>query len=541
MTFEQRQRYDPRRISEPRQGIRLNAVEHFLGSNALQRHGARAALICGVQSLSYAALAAEVARAANALRGFGVAPGDRVLLMMRDTPEFAAAWLGTVHAGAVAVALNTKLSEAEYRHVRADSGARLVIAEDAFVREQPHLASDQAGALAVAGDGNAGPRSWRRALAAAAVHATTHDAHAEDPAFWLYSSGTTGKPKGIVHAHRGLLPAGQGQRDVIGLAAGEKSFVMSKLFFAYALEHGLLGPLAIGASAILEPDWPEAETALAHVERHRPAAFFSVPTFYRRLLALGAARLAPFRAVRRFVAAGERLPAPLIEQWRAATGGEILSLYGMSETFCACMITPPGTSNGIRTGKLVAGVDAQLRRSDGGKAAAGESAELWLRHPGLALGYANLPGQTAAQFRDGWFCTRDLFVLEPDGSYLHQGRSDERVKIAGQWVQPGELEEAIAGDPLIAEAACVQVTDAEGFERLALFVAAQGDATEALAAAAKACEERLPRYKRPKWIRSVEELPRTATGKIQRFKLREMVEREIAAAGGQGTTGPRSD
>ena len=545
MTFEQRQRYDPRRIPEPRQGTSLNSVEHFLGAAALQRNGARTALICGTQTLSYTALAAEVARAANALRAFGVAPGERVLLLMRDTPEFAAAWLGVVHAGAVAVALNTNLSEAEYRHIRADSGARLAIVEDTFVRARPDLATEHAGALAVAGDSNAGPHSWRRALAAAAAHAAPHDAHAEDPAFWLYSSGTTGRPKGIVHAHRGLLPAGQGQRDVIGLATGEKSFVTSKLFFAYALEHGLLGPLAIGATAILEPDWPEAETALAHVAHHRPNAFFSVPTFYRRLLALGAARLAPFRAVRRFVAAGERMPAPLIEQWRVATGGEILSLYGMSETFCACMITPPGTSNGARTGKLLAGVEAQLRRSDGGEAAAGEAAELWLRHPGLALGYANLAEQTAAQFRDGWFCTRDLFVREADGSYAHQGRSDERVKIAGQWVQPGELEEAIAGDPLIAEAACVQVTDAEGFERLALFVAARGDAAEALAAAAKACEERLPRYKRPKWIRSVAELPRTATGKIQRFKLREMVEREIATpggpeSGGLGTTGPRS-
>lgn len=481
-----------------------------------------------------------MARAANALRALGVKPGDRVLLLMLDTPAFAAAWLGAVHAGAVAVALNTKLSEAEYRHIRADSGARLAIVEAPFVRARADLATEHAGDLVVAGEEESGPRSWRRALAAAAAQAVPYAAQATDPAFWLYSSGTTGKPKGIIHAHRSLLPAGQGQRDVIGLAAGEKSFTTSKLFFAYALEHGLLGPLAIGAAAILEPDWPDAETALAQVERHRPAAFFSVPTFYRRLLALGAARLAPFRHVRRFVAAGERVPAQLVEQWRAATGGEMLSLYGMSETFCACMITPPGTANGTHTGKPLAGVEAELRRADGGEAAANEAAELWLRHPALALGYANQPEQTAAQFRDGWFGTRDLFLRDADGNYSHQGRSDERLKIAGQWVQPGELEEAIAGDPQITEAACVQVTDAEGFERLALFVAARGDVPNALAAAGRACEEKLPRYKQPKWIRSVAELPRTATGKIQRFKLREIIEREIDATGGPGPTGPRS-
>jgi len=479
--------------------------------------------------VSYAALAAEVARAANALRALHVSPGDRVLLLMRDTPEFAAAWLGAVHAGAVAIALNTRLSEAEYRHARADSGARLAIIEDVFAWARPDLTAEEAseGNLAIAGASTGPALSWREALARAVPVATPYAAHPDTPAFWLYSSGTTGKAKGIIHAHRSLLQAGRGQREVVGLAAGELSFTTSKLFFAYALEHGLLGPLAIGATAILEPEWPNAETVLALIARHRPATVFSVPTFYRNLLALGAERLAPLRAVRRFVAAGERLPAPLIEQWRTATGAEILSLYGMSETFCACMVTPPGSSNGARTGKLLAGVDAQLKATEGGDAAEGASAELWLRHPGLALGYANRPEQTAAQFRDGWFCTRDLFSRDAQGFFLHQGRSDELLKVAGQWVQPRELEEAVAGDPAIAEVACVQVTDGEGVERLALFVAARGEAAQALAAAGKVCDEKLPRFKRPKWIRAVAELPRTATGKIQRFKLRELLESEL--------------
>jgi len=505
----------------------VNAVEHFLGAAALGRHGARSALICGAESVSYRELALRVARSAGALRALGVAPGDRVLLLMRDTPEFAAAWLGCVHMGAVAIGLNNKLSEAEYRHVRADSGARLAIVEDVFANSRPDMSADEAraGRLAIAGENAPSTQSWRAALERAAPVAV-HAAQAEDPAFWLYSSGTTGKPKGIIHTHRSLLPAGQGQRDVVGLAAGERSFATSKLFFAYSLEHGLLGPLAIGATAILEPDWPDAESVLSVVARHRPAAFFSVPTFYRNLLALGAERLAPFREVRRFVAAGERVPAQLVEQWREATGGEILALYGMSETFCACMITPPGSSNGTRTGKPLAGVETRLLNREGEQAGPGESAELWLRHPGLALGYANRPEQTAAQFKDGWFCTRDLFVRDAEGFFVHQGRSDELVKVAGQWVQPGELEEAVAGEPAISDVACVQVTDAEGFERLALFVVTTGDAAHALAVAGQACERKLPRFKRPKWIRAIAELPRTPTGKLQRFKLRELIEDE---------------
>src|SRR6185369_1921125 len=172
-----------------------------------------------------------------------------------------------------------------------------------------------------------------------------------------------------------------------------------------------------------------------------------------QLLALGTRRLAALRATRRFVGAGERVPGPLIEQWRAATGGEILSLYGMSETFCACLITPPGTSDGARTGKALAGVETSLRTAEGAEAAAGEAAELWIWHPGLALGYANRPDLTSAQFQDGWFRTRDFFVRQPDGFLVHQGRADELVKIAGQWVQPGELEEAVAHAPLVGEAA----------------------------------------------------------------------------------------
>jgi len=273
----------------------------------------------------------------------------------------------------------------------------------------------------------------------------------------------------------------------------------------------------------------DAEMVIGIVERHRPSAMFSVPTMYRRLLAEPAARLEPFRSVRRFVAAGERLSPRLVDEWRKRVGAEILNLYGMSETFCACMLTPPGTSDGVRTGRPLARVEVRLAGAEGGEPRAGEPGVLWVHHPALASGYANLPEKTREQFRDGWFCSRDLFVRDAEGFFVHQGRSDELVKIAGQWVQPGELEEAAAAEAAVAEAACVPVLDADGLERLALFVTARADAQEALRAAAAACERLLPRHKRPKWLRAVPELPRTASGKIQRFKLREMLERELAA------------
>jgi acyl-coenzyme A synthetase/AMP-(fatty) acid ligase len=332
-----------------------------------------------------------------------------------------------------------------------------------------------------------------------------------------------------VHVHRGFASLALAF-DAIGIGEGARVLSTSKFFFAYGLEHGLLAPLAVGATSIVHPDWPDVEALMELVARHAPDAIFSVPTLYRRLLAEPRSRLRPFAAVRRFVAGGERLSAQLVEHWHQAVGGELLNLYGMSETFCACMMTPPASSNGMRTGLPFPGVEVELRDASGAAASPpGEPGILWVRHPAQASAYANLPEHTRAQFRDGWFCSRDLFVRDPEGYYVHQGRADEALKVAGQWVQPGELEEVAALEAAVAEAACVPVPDADGLQRLALFVTPKADAAAAQRAALEACERLLPRYKRPKWVRAVDELPRTATGKIQRFKLREILERELSA------------
>ncbi len=496
----------------------MNAAGHLLGEAALARHGTRIALLCGEARVSFRDLGLNVRRAGSAWRALGANPGDRVLILLRDTPEFAAAWLGALYAGLVAVAANAKLPPGDLQYMHEDSAARLFLSEDEFV---PIVS-------AFAGVQSVGLSGWHRVAQEVPPLSVPVEMQPTDPAFWLYSSGTTGRPKGIVHGHKDVLPAGNAMREVLGIGEGDTVLATSKLFFAYGLEHGLLGPLALGATSVLQPDPVEATQAAEMVARHKPAAFFSVPSFYRRLLGLSRQALEPFSSVRHFVAAGERLPAQVLDRWRAATGREILSLYGMSETFCVSMMTPPGTSNATRTGLPLAGVEARLLDESGREAGDGESGVLWVRHPALATGYANRPEATREQFRDGWFCTKDVFVRDAEGFYSHQGRSDEFIKIAGQWVQPGELEEAAIADGSIAEAACVRVSDADGFERLALFVTSGPDPQAAIAAAMRACESALPRHKRPKWIRTVAELPRTATGKIQRYKLRELMERELA-------------
>lgn len=514
----------------------MNAADELLGETALARHGPRTALICGDEQLSYTQLAGRVRRAAGALTAMGVRPGERVLLLMRDTPDMAAAWLGVVRMGAVAVALNSKLTEEDYRHIHTDSGARIALIEDVFVAARPDLAKEFAaeGGLVVVGSDDhriAGAIAWRDALRAAHDDLPVHDARRDEPAFWLYSSGTTGRPKGIIHTQGNLLLAGMGQREVLRLGAEDRVLATSKLFFSYALEHGLIGPLSLGATAILHPDWADPGSICALVARHRPTAFYSVPSFYRSLLDQPESARASLAAVRYFVSAGERLPPSVNDAWQQATHREILGLYGMSETFCVAMMTPPGTVRGPRTGRPLTGVDAMLRDEAGAEVDVGKPGVLWMRHPAIALGYANRPEATREQFVDGWFCTRDVFVRDAEGFYAHQGRSDDFIKVAGQWVQPSDVEEAVQGEAAVSEAACVPVTDDAGFERLALFVVPASDAGAAIEAAERACEARLPRHKRPRWIRSLDEIPRTATGKMQRFKLREILEQELGTQG----------
>ena len=254
----------------------VNAADYLLGPEALARHGHRTALICGNASVDYVRLAQAVQHAAGAWRALGAAQGDRILIQLPDTPEFAAAWLGALYAGAVAIAVNGRLPAEELRYMYADSGASLFLAETGSVPKVHEFCGERCVDL----------DAWRVALNTFDAMTAPARTRAEDAAFWLYSSGTTGRPKGIVHTHAHILPAGQAMNEVLGIAEGDLVFGTSKLFFAYGLEHGLLGPLAIGAASILHPDTSSAADAVEIIARHSPKAFFSVPSFYRRLLAL---------------------------------------------------------------------------------------------------------------------------------------------------------------------------------------------------------------------------------------------------------------
>lgn len=492
----------------------FNAAEIIL--RLAPRLGDKTAIIHGGGTVSHAEFASLVNRAANAFTAHGIGRGERVGLMVKDSPLYCAAFLGLVKAGAVAVPLNPRLPAGDYAFILADALPRLVVCDPEHTTMLAD-ATTRNGTRVLAADGEG--ETLAKWVASAGDLFQAAPTARNDPAFWLFSSGTTGRPKGIIHSQSNCADAGKLLREVIG--ADERTVVLgtSKLFFTYAIDNAFLGPISIGATTIIIETWPEPEQIVEQVALHRPNVVFSVPTFYRRLLNLGAERLAPLGNVAHFYTAGERLPDSIALGWREAVGKDIHSCYGMSESYTNALACLPGKQRLGATGVPLGGVQCRLLDKDGREVGIGEPGVMWIKHPALALGYPD-PEATAKVFRDGWFCSGDLFIRDAEGYYYHQGRADELLRIAGQWVKPMEVEEAVLADAGIREAACVVVPDSDGFDRLALFVvAAQPGEGKGLAEAR--CGQALPQYSRPKWICEVSELPRTPTGKVQRFRLRE--------------------
>lgn len=506
-------------LTVSRQGTHMNFVDALLPPELLAEAGDVVAILGTDESVTYAELVRRIDACAHALSSLGLGRGSVVPLAMRDQPLLMAAFLGAVKMGAVPILLSPRMAAADLAAVVKEAKPALLIHDDFAAEAVAGLPCPMLTADALA-ERAAGP--YPGFIAA--------ELGPNDEAFRVYSSGTTGKPKGIVHTHKHPWPMAAYLRNFLGIAPGERIFCTSKLSFAYAQGNGFLGPLQTGCTIILEKDWPTAESALATIERHRPAIVYSTPTLYRGMLALLDGREQALSSVRRFVSAGEALPEPLGEAWRKATGRPILNAYGCSETIALVVAMPPDAVRPGATGVSVSGGELRLERFEGEPDGSGALGTLWIRHPFLADGYDNNPEQTAERFRDGWYATGDVFMQDADGYWHHRGRQDGLIKVAGQWVQLREIEDIAQSSGAVSEVAAVLARDANGFGRVGLFVVAKDELSE------EACVKRVqtafeasaPKHKWPRWVRPIDALPRTSTGKVQTYRLREMIEEPTA-------------
>lgn len=507
----------------------MNAAEAVLAPALAAGRGAETALVWRRHSLSYEALAARVNRAGNALKSLGVGPDDRVLLLLKDTPDFVACYLGAIRIGAVAVALNVRLTPADLLYILRDSGARLMLIDREFLRlfEAVREAPGQATELVVddaKAAGETGAVSGLGGLIDPQDDTLEPEPRGpDDMAFWIYTSGTTGTPKAAVHGQRDVLLAERYVGETLGVGPGDLLFATSKLFFAYSLGTCLFASLRLGASTLLFDGWPDSATIAGLVARRRPTVMFSVPTMYRNLLAAGVATAETFGSLRHCVSAGERLPASLWERWREHTGIEILDGMGTSETIYMLLTNAPGAVRPGASGRPAPGAEVRLADAQGAPVADGEPGILWARIASCCSGYWRQAGASRAVFRDGWFRTGDMYRVDADGYWHHQGRADDMLKISGQWVSPAEIEEVVLAETPVRDAVVVATDDSDELTRTTLFVVGpeEGFDPDALEHRIRGViTESLSPYKCPKWIAFIDEIPRTSTGKAQRYKLR---------------------
>ena len=485
----------------------MNAAESLLSTG----DGNRVALECGDRLLSYSALREAVRRAAGAWRSLGLQTGDRVLVYAPDSIDWVIAYLSAIWAGGVAVGLNSRLFEKDLSVVLADCGARFVFCDPESVATLERLLRGEPGAPRVVA------RPEALALWSAAAPLPVERRPAESPALWFYTSGTTGLAKGVIHAQRAVIETASFAKTILGVDERARLYASSKLFFAYAMGNALCAGLRLGATVILDGEWPTAERVVQVVERHHPTVMFSVPTLYLKILQAGLTGQLVRAGVKHFVSAGEALPAAVRRLWKDATGIAPVSGFGASETIALVLYCDDDSA------RLSPSPMVEIRP----RAAAAETAEaprrVWLRHPCVSLGYWKRPEAQSDSFDDGWFSPGDLFRRSGD-AWEYCGRDDDMLKISGQWVSVLEIEQALiscaAGS--VQQLAAVGYTSADGLGSIALFAVATAGQEPEARARIQAGMATLPKIKRPRLVKWIQEMPVTATGKLQRRRLKDL-------------------
>jgi benzoate-CoA ligase len=510
---------------------RFNFAQHLLERNAGRPN--KLAFVDDAGGLNYGELEQRVRRLAGGLRALGIRREEWVLLLMQDCTDWPVCFLGAIHAGLVPVAVNTLLTADDYAYMLENSRAQAVLVSGALL---PALT-----AAMTRSDHEVGKVIVSRPVAPlhpaevdlevflqqhqpAARSAATS---ADDPAFWLYSSGSTGRPKGTVHSHANpYWTAELYGRGVLRLREDDVCFSAAKLFFAYGLGNGLSFPMSVGATTVLMPERPTPEATFKRltggVGGLAPTVFFGAPTGFAGMLASPALPGRDAVALRLVSSAGEALPAELGERFKAHFGVDIVDGIGSTEMLHIFLSNRPERVRYGTTGWPVPGYRVELRGEDGAAVTDGEPGDLYIHGPSAAMMYWGNRAKTRETFQGGWTKSGDKYVRNADGSYTYSGRSDDMLKVSGIYVSPFEVEATLVQHPAVLEAAVIGKDDAEGLVKTKAFVVLKPGASVDEPTLKTFVKDRLAPYKYPRFIEFVAELPKTATGKIQRFKLREL-------------------
>jgi benzoate-CoA ligase len=507
----------------------FNAATYFVDRHIDEGRAGKTAIECGDLSLTYGELFTRVNQFGNALKHLGVRMEERVLLLLLDTAEFAVSFFGAVKIGAVPVPVNTLLKPADYKYLLNNSRARVAVVSESLLPLFEAIPQDERrylDTIVMVGQAAARTPSFDDLLRDSSAELDAAPTRKDDPAFWLYSSGSTGQPKGCVHLqHDMVVSVERYAKAILKISETDRFFSVAKLFFAYGLGNALYFPLAVGATSILMPGPPRPQSVFAVIEKHRPTLFFSVPSNFVKLLAHPAGeREFDLSGVRHAISAGEALPASVFYRFKERFGVEILDAIGSTEALHMMISNVPGEVRPGSSGKILPGFEAKIVDDNDQPVARGEVGNLLVNADSTCAYYWGEHEKTKSTIAGPWLRTGDKYHQDEDGYFWYDGRSDDMLKVSGVWVSPIEIERVLSEHPAVQEVAVVFCKDADELPKPAACVVLR-DGMNGSAQLARELQEyvlgRLPSYKRPHWVEFLEELPKTATGKVQRFKLRD--------------------
>ncbi len=506
---------------------RFNASSYFVDRHVTEGRGDKVAFFYEDTSLTYGALAELVNRAGNALLDLGVRPEQRVLLLLLDSPEFVATFWGAIKVGAVPIPVNTMMRADDYLYFLDDSRAPLAVISEALLGEAGPILG-QARHLkhvVVAGRPSGTQIGFDTWVGRASSRLEAADTSKDEAALWLYSSGSTGRPKGAVHLQHDMPYCTEGYaRGVLQMTEADRTVSAAKLFFAYGLGNNMYFPMAVGGQGVLYPHRPTPDAMFELIHRHRPTLFFGVPTLFAAMLQVKeAAKRYDLSSLRLCVSAGEALPEDLYRRWRETFGVETLDGIGTTEILHIFLSNRPGRVRPGSTGLPVPGYEAIVVDDEGRLVPDGEIGNLRVKGDSIMAYYWNQHEKTKDALIGQWIQTGDKYYRDPDGFFWYCGRADDMLKVGGIWVSPVEVENTLVAHPAVLETAVVGSEDTDQLVKPRAFVVLKDGfaGSPALEAELKTfVKDKIAPYKYPRWIEFVSELPKTATGKIQRFKLR---------------------